>query len=599
MIRLRTTFFCTAALVILHASVAVSWSAERTIPRLDSGARLPRVADMREGDTYVRGRTTIHVVAPDDPRLLNAIEAMKSARRLGHPRAATDLQVDLLGRGYDRDGRLREPVRTGSATPGVTAALGWAPFSGTFQIDEAAHLLHRAMIGPRFEEMQAVTTAGLPSTLTSLLTPKALPPPPGAWVNEAPPDWEHITPAEEAILAQNYQDRQEIIRHWWVERIVNSQTVNMTDAMVLFWHDHFATGADAVWYPMAIYGQIELIHQHALGNFKQLATDMCTDPAMLIWLNGNYNTKWDPNENFARELLELFTMGEGSGYTQADVTAAARACTGWYTDGRDVYFVPNWFDNTNKTFLGQTGNWEMDDLVNIICQQPATAEYLCRKIYKYFLDDDPDPVDVAALATTLRNNNYAMAPMLSQMLGSNHFFDPTFRGSLIKDCIDLYAGQVRALHASGFDPVTSANDYERYWVDWQSYDLGQMLTMPPNVAGWPGHHNWINTATLPLRKEYSAMILTGNMWGWPLGFSVNSLTEGQRFSNPNNAGQLVDDAALLLLGTTPTTAVRNGMQNALLQGMNPASWSIGMAGAGNRVRDMFRYTMRLPDYQLK
>ena len=147
--------------------------------------------------------------------------------------------------------------------------------------------------------------------------------------------------------------------------------------------------------------------------------------------------------------------------------------------------------------------------------------------------------------------------------------------------------------------MTSTNDYERYWIDWQSYDLGQMLTMPPNVAGWPGYHNWINTATLPLRKEYSKMIVDGNMWGWPLGFTVDPIAEANRFSNPNNAGALVDDVALLLLGGPPTTAVRQAMQNALLQGSQPNQWSLAIPSAANRIRDLLRFTMRLPDYQLK
>lgn len=594
MIRRLTILFCTATLAILHVAGV---PAPRALA--SEAAVLPHASALVEGETFTRGRTTIYVVAPDDPRLLRAIAAMDAAKRYGNPRSARELEPELLGLGVDAGGRRTDPLLETNATPTVTTPLGWAPFNGAFQIDEAAHLLHRAMIGPRYEEMSAAVTNGLPATLTSLLAPRPLPPAPGVWVNEAAPDWGNLTEEELQTLNENYQERQQLIRLWWVERIVNHQTLNMTDAMVLFWHDHFATGADAVYYPMAIYGQVELLHQHALGNFKTLATEMCTDPAMLIWLNGNYNTKWDPNENFSRELMELFTMGEGSGYTQADVEAAARACTGWYTDGRDVFFVPNWFDNTNKTILGQTGNWDMDDLVNILCQQPATADYLCRKLYKYFLDDQPDPADIAVLATTLRNNNYAVAPVLSQMLGSNHFLDPTFRGSLVKDVIDLYGGQVRALHAVGFDPFASTNDYERYWIDWQSYDLGQMLTMPPNVAGWPGYHNWINTATLPLRKEYSGMILYGNMWGWPLGFSVDSMSEANRFSNPNNAGALVDDVALLLLGSPPTTAVRQEMLDALLQGSQPNQWSLAMPGASTRIRDLLHFTMRLPDYQLK
>ena len=225
----------------------------------------------------------------------------------------------------------------------------------------------------------------------------------------------------------------------------------------------------------------------------------------MLWLNGDGNTVSNPNENFSRELLELFTMGEGSGYTQQDVEEAARACTGYITDGVDVFFVSQWHDNGTKTILGQTGNWGMPELITIIFQQPATAHNICAKLYTWFIDDEPDSADAEALAVTLRASNYEIIPVLQQMMGSSHFFNPTFRGSIIKDGVAMYAGNARSLHAVDFNPFTTTNDYEKNWVLWQGWDIGQLPTQPPNVAGWPGHRNWINTTTLPLRKEYAAV----------------------------------------------------------------------------------------------
>jgi uncharacterized protein (DUF1800 family) len=566
MIRRHRTLFCTVLALVLHAPLAF-------------------------------GASVTVIDSPDDPRLPRIQAGLDAARRHGKPRPERDRAAEAALRAEDAARRAELAARSGGAP--VTTGLGWTPYAGAFTLDHAAHLLHRAMIGPRFEEMTAVQAAGLASTLTTLTTPQALPPPPGAWVTEGPPDWPNLNSAQVDSLVQGYLARQETIVFWWVDRIANHQPTNLAETMVHFWHDHFATGAETVFYPQAIYGQHELLREHALGNFKELTRDLCTDPAMLIWLNGDGNTVYSPNENFARELFELFTMGEGNGYSQQDVVEAARACTGYRTDGVDTYFITNWHDNGQKTILGQTGNWDMDDLVDLIFQQPATATYLCDKLYRWFLDDEPAPEDIDLLAATLIANNWEVAPVLEQILGSAHFFDPQFRGALYKDGVDLYVGQVRALHAVGFEPLNPTTNYEKWWVQWQMWNLGHYLTNPPNVAGWPGHRQWINTASLPLRKEYSGMILYGSMWGWTLGFQVDSMAEANRFTNPNNAGALVDDVARLLLGAAPTVAVRQEMLDALLQGANPNTWSLASPGAANRVRDLLHFTMRLPDYQLK
>jgi len=159
---------------------------------------------------------------------------------------------------------------------------------------------------------------------------------------------------------------------------------SITELMTLFWHDHFATSADVVVYPPAMYHQNKALRDNSIGNFKELITMMTFDPAMMIWLDNNQNSVGSINENFARELLELFTLGEGN-YTQDDVTEAARSLTGYFTDGLNIFFVPDLFDNGEKTFLGQTGNFDAYDIIDIIFEQEQTAYFIAEKIYKYFI----------------------------------------------------------------------------------------------------------------------------------------------------------------------------------------------------------------------
>jgi uncharacterized protein (DUF1800 family) len=327
---------------------------------------------------------------------------------------------------------------------------------------------------------------------------------------------------------------------------------------------------------------------------------VATDPAMLFFLDGRLNRRQNPNENFARELLELFTMGEGSGYTQFDVTEAARACTGWQTDGLVSYFNPSRFDTGNKTILGQTGPWGMDDVIRIVFEQEATAEYICGKLYRWFVDDSPAGEDVRAMAEVLRAADYEVAPVLRMILASSHFMNPDFRGSIIRDGVDIYAGQIRRFHIAGFDPMITSPLTQRNWVLNQMTSYNHALLDPPDVSGWPGHRNWINSYTLPNRKKYSVMIVDGMYsTGVPLGFQLDVVAETARFSNPDDVYALVDDLSLLCFGVPPTELVREQMVEELLQGELPYNWFLARPDAPERLRDLYKYVMRLPDYQLK
>ena len=459
--------------------------------------------------------------------------------------------------------------------------------------------MNRALVGPRYEEFEWARNRGLQGAVQDLLVSPPTPVAPGAWATEPVPNQTGWTAAMKDSLDTLYRERQKLLRMWW-SRTIAQEPASLRETMTLFWHDHFATRMAAVYTPQSMYIQNALLRQHALGNFKTLARAIGTDPAMLVMLDGRLNRKQAPNENFSREMFELFTMGEGSGYTQTDVTEAARACTGWQTDGLVSYLTTSRHDTGVKTIRGQAGNWGMDDFVRILFEQDATAEYFCAKLYRWFVDDEPPPADVTALARTLRENNYEIRPVLLQILNSDHFLDARLHGSIVRDGADLFSGQIRRWHVTGFDPMITTPLTQRNWITNQMNTYGHLLLDPPDVSGWPGHRNWINSNSLPNRKKYSVMIVDGKYTSTQsLGFILDVDAETRRFRDPNNVDLLVEDLALLCFGQKPTELVLEQMASELLQGQLPENWSIDDPDAVSRLRDLYRFVMRLPDYQLK
>ena len=489
---------------------------------------------------------------------------------------------------------------SGSSAP--RAARGttttWDPYAGPFGVAEAAHLLHRTVVGATWAEIENAASQGLAATLSQLLTPPAAPAPPGTWATEPIPDVTGWTQAMIDSLIAVYYERDDILRGWWPDVIVKSGPT-LTETMTHFWHDHFATSMVKVIYPQSMYVQNALLREYALGNVKDLALAVALDPAMLLWLDNQYNWSGQINENFAREFLELFTLGVGN-YTQDDVIQTARAFTGYVTsDGITSFLYPPYHDYGQKTILGQTGYWFAEDVVDIVFQQDQCAQFLCTKLYKWFVDEYPDAQRIEELAQVLRDNDYEVAPVLETILGSEHFFDPEFRGSVISDGLDHYVGRVRTFGMADQTAFLDYNSNQRIWLEYSAATYGHMLFVPPNVAGWPGYRTWINSFTLPWRKELSVALVDGEIYGWPMNMQLDALVLGQSLSNPNNPYDLVDDFGLLLFGMPPTELVRQRMLDELLQGGEPWEWSINDPNATSRIQGLVRLALRLPDAQSK
>lgn len=518
--------------------------------------------------------------------------ALQSTQTLASPEALRLLNIDTPPLG----GAIEEHPKSGASNPNP---LGWGPWQGPIDLFVASQLANRGIIGATYEEIQHLQSLGLEGAVDYLLAPEPLPEPPGDWVFEPLPDFRNLTPAEQDAIIEEYRYRGEYLRVWWAEHIIENQ-VGLTETMTHFWHDHFSTELQVVFIPQSIYKQNDLFRRNALGNFRELVREVSKDPAMLIYLNGNLNRVGNPNENYARELLELFTMGEESPYTQTDVEEVARACTGYVTDGLNTFFLPAYHDYLTKTVLGQTGSWNLDDVIDIIFEQEETAEFICRKLYHWFVDDNPSESDIQNLAGILRANDYEVAPVLHTIFSSKHLLDTKqFRGSLIRDGLDLYAGQIRKFHVGNFKPTNDIEGLPSRWIRYQMFAYEHALLDPPNVAGWPGHRSWINTFTLPLRKNLSASLIDGGIGDTEFGFRVNVLTETMRFRDPNDVFLLVDDLSLLCFGRPPSPETKAIMVEAVLQGAEPYDWSIYLPDSAARLRDLYNLVVRLPDYQLK
>lgn len=281
----------------------------------------------------------------------------------------------------------------------------------------------------------------------------------------------------------------------WVRQMVSDDYSCLQEKMTLFWHGHFACESKRFDFAAR---QINTIRQYALGNFRDLLVAVSKDASMIIYLNNQQNKKNKPNENYARELMELFTIGRGH-YTEQDVKEAARAFTGWFSERftGDFKFTERQHDFGEKVFMGRKGTWNGEDIIDIILERKETATYLATKVYQYFVHEEINEDQVAVLANVLYQSNYHIATMMQTLLKSNWFYDSKNVGAKIKSPIELLVGMGKVL---GIQFENSKS------VMFPQHALGQVLFRPPNVAGWPGGKAWIDNATLMLRMNFAALL---------------------------------------------------------------------------------------------
>jgi uncharacterized protein (DUF1800 family) len=380
----------------------------------------------------------------------------------------------------------------------------WSP-SRTEPWDSAraAHLFNRAGFGGTPEERDALTKRSVADAIDRFVRYEQFPDPtpPPDWakpLNLTPEERKNLTPEQRKELQKQQRQHIEDLKLWWLRRMVVTPRP-LQEKMTLFWHSHFATGAEKVKSAYLMFLQNETLRAHATGNFRDLVLAMCRDPAMCHYLDSNTNRREHPNENFARELMELFTMGEGN-YSEDDVKESARAFTGWGVQGEQFKFRPRQHDGGPKTFLGRTGNFDGADIVNIILEQPVTARFICHKLWEFFAYENPEPDLLEDLANIFRRSNYELEPVLAALLASEAFWSAKAMRAQIKSPVQLVVGSLRLLNAEVKAPRLLTASLRL---------MGQDLFFPPTVKGWDGGQAWINTSTLLVRYNFANAIVNG------------------------------------------------------------------------------------------
>jgi uncharacterized protein (DUF1800 family) len=358
----------------------------------------------------------------------------------------------------------------------------WQPTdSDPFDRRKAAHLLRRTGFGAGPEEIDRVVEQGLEATVEEMFAEDA-----------AQEDEFQATLQNVAGSLMNLDDPGQVAA-WWVHRMVRTRTP-LREKLTLFWHGHFATSANKVGDGNLMHAQIETLRQHAWGDFPDLVMAMARDPAMLVWLDGESNTKEHPNENFARELMELFTCGIGN-YTEQDVQEAARAFSGWHRDGYNFYFNEEAHDGGRKQFLGKSGRFDGTDIVAILMQQPATPRFIAGKLLRFFAAE-PSPEALTEAAAVLDGAQLNIHWFLRDLFLSKYFFSDECYRKRIASPAEYVIGTARTLGLRM--PSNELRDYMG--------NMGQSLLYPPNVKGWDGEQKWINSATWPTRVEFANQI---------------------------------------------------------------------------------------------
>jgi uncharacterized protein (DUF1800 family) len=398
------------------------------------------------------------------------------------------------------------------ASPAKSNAPTVAPKSrsGAIGFDDARHLLGRTSFAAQPNEIETYATLTRADAVDRLLssTKRQASYPAPEWTKTYERAYRPEMTQEER---QKVQRREQVergleLRTWWTAEMLTTPSP-LTEKMTLFWHNHFATSQQKVRVAQLMYRQNVLFRQYALGNFGGLLREVSKDPAMLIYLDGAQNRKGMPNENFAREVMELFTLGEGN-YSEQDIKEVARAFSGWSMDidAGDFRFRRPQHDDGEKTIFGQRGRFNGDDVVTLLLKHEKTAEFIVGKLWLEFVSPTPNKEEVKRIAKVFRDGGYELKPALRAMLLSEDFWEPTNRAVLVKSPVELVIGSLRQFRFEVEDPAPFSVVMRQ---------LGQDLFGPPNVKGWPGGETWLNTTTLLARKSFLNRLFRTDEMGTP------------------------------------------------------------------------------------
>ena len=482
----------------------------------------------------------------------------------------------------------------------ISKSYSLLPVPDKLDFDKSRHLLQRCVFGPKKSEIDALVGQSISSAISTLM---ALPTTTTQPVNNDARDL--AVGLGQSWVSTSYNStynpyRINSLRAWWIGNMV-TQPATIFEKMVLFWHNHFVTEISVVNNAHYSYQYIQVLRNYALGNIKKMVYDITINPAVLVYLNGNANVVGAPNENFGRELFELFTIGKGpliaagnyTNYTESDIREAAKVLTGWTINATTLTGVYNTsrHDKTTKTFSAafsnQTiANKEVDEyklLIDMIFSKKETARYLVRKIYRwlmyYTIDKDVEDQIIEPLATTLFDNNYEIKPVLIQLLGSDHFFSQDFRGAYIKNPLDFSIGIFRKCE------IPMSTDLMANYGIW-TYIFNSVVNMemtlgdPPDVAGWPQYYKeplfnelWVNSSTVPNRTSFSNVMSLGGVTYNGFKYVIDPFLLIPKISNPGDPIALITGLTQILLPVSISSAKQSALKEILIPGLPDTSWT--------------------------
>jgi uncharacterized protein (DUF1800 family) len=473
--------------------------------------------------------------------------------------------------------------------------------------DGAAHLLRRMGFGGTPEEIDALAARGREGAVDYLI------------------NYDQIdNKALDDLLIQNFDfltppiDNKDIsvneIRRWWITRMIHSKR-QFEEKLTLFWHNHFATSSSKV-QDALLYNQNLVLRQYGLDRFDNLLLKVSQDPAMLVWLDGITNVLGKPNENFGRELQELFTMGINDvvtgtpNYTEQDVQEIARGFTGWkYNVNRrngtisyNFFIQQNQHDNTAKTIYGQTSNFSGEDIITLVSGKQATARYLVWKLFNFFVypltTSSADKNTINKFANVYLNNNHSIKELVRAIFTSDEFFSERAFFSLVKQPVEFVVGAIRMLGGS-YNPGTSVGDQRRVSQVPQtsSRNMGQDLFGPPDVAGWDFNLGWINTASMLERFNYANVFLTTRNTANPGIFITNDqLKKYTKSSSKKTVKKFLEVLGPLGVGSDTVKMLRKYLETD--DNGNSKDFVNDDATVDKKIRGLVHQIMCLPEFQL-
>lgn len=488
-------------------------------------------------------------------------------------------------------------------------------YSGSWEATEAAYLLRRTVLGATLDQINEITQAGLQYSTSTLyllyfdpildfpyafLPEETITPYGQTWVNK-------VYPSDQQSRIDHENARKDSLEAWLFERLNNSE-LNIRNKMMLFLHNHFAVkfSPDS----RATFDYFKLLFDYSVGNFKELVKKMTINPSMLLFLDGAYNTQGSPNENYAREFLELFTIGKGpqigegdySNYTEDDVRAVAKAFTGWKVQGIlsdsepsvTSYFEENDHEqgdkvlsyHFNNSVITYNGSLEYSDVIDIIFEQKETARFICRKLYRWFVNADIDTYVeeniISVMTDTLYDNNYEIWSVLIELFRSEHFYQPEFRGAIIKNPFELIFSQFNSLGSKPpFDFEASYNKY--LTISLSSTSMGANILIPHSVSGWPAYYQapqfyklWINSSLIKTRLDFSRKITVGEgvVDLFDQAYEVDYLTFLNSLSLPSDPVQIINDLSLIFCSIDLDQTKKEILKSILTDGLPDFEWTV-------------------------